>query len=288
MSVFFARLLFLGSIITIGSIALVQTTATGQGPEYLSVRFLDVGQGDAIHIQTPDGYEMLIDGGPNSLVLRELANGRSFFDSTIDVVLATHFDSDHIGGLIDVLGRYQVATIIRTNAITDTPVSKLFTSAETAETAETARSLQAQAGQIIQLGASTTIRVLAPTGDTSQWDSNAASIIIQVSYGEIDFLLTGDAPASIEEYVATRYGSSIQSEVLKLGHHGSKTSTSELFLDAVEPDFAIVSAEKESRYGHPHKEVVDRVEERDITLLNTAQGGTIEFLTDGVTVWIQE
>jgi competence protein ComEC len=282
MSVFWSRIILLSVISIVGFLALFQTPQSS--PEYLSVRFLDVGQGDAIHIQTPDGYEMLIDGGPNSLVLRELARGRSFFDTSIDVVIATHPDTDHIGGLVDVLQRYTVDTIIQTNNINQTPASTAY---EQEVVNENARMIQVQAGQVIQLGASTTVRVLAPSGDTSAWRSNAASIIVQVSYGEIDFLLTGDASVSTEDYVAEIQGLSIQSEVLKLGHHGSQTSSSGLFLDAVQPEYAVVSAELNSRYGHPHAEVIERVGERGINLVSTAQEGTIEFLTDGSTVWIQ-
>lgn len=282
MSVFVSRIIFLSVIASIGLVALLQTPATVSHAQFLSVRFLDVGQGDAIHVVTPDGYELLVDGGPTALVLRELASGRSFFDRTIDVVLATHPDSDHIAGLVDVLARYQVATLMQTTNINDTPAATAFKSAVQSEGAEL---VFAQAGQVIQLGASTTVRILAPSGDTSNWPSNASSIILQISYGEIDFLLTGDAPAATEEYVASLYGSSIASEVLKLGHHGSKTSTSDRFLDAVQPDFAVVSAAKDSRYGHPHAEVLERVAERSIQLSSTAQAGTLTFLTDGLTVW---
>ena len=282
MSVFSSRMIFLGVILTIGLVAFFQAGSSLGASPYLSVRFLDVGQGDAIHIQTPDGYEMLIDGGPTALVLRELASGRSFFDATIDVVLATHSDSDHIGGLVDVLARYQVATILQTNNKSDSPAAAAFAAAAVSEGAEI---VLAQAGQIIELGASTTVRILAPTGDTALWRSNAASIIVQVSYGEIDFLLTGDAPVETEDYIVQTYGERIESEVLKLGHHGSKTSSSGLFLDAVQPEYAVVSAERNSRYGHPHAEVTDRVAARNIQLLSTAEVGTIEFVTDGTTVW---
>jgi competence protein ComEC len=280
MSVFWSRIILLSIICVIGFLALFQTPQTS--PEYLSVRFLDVGQGDAIHIQTPDGYEMLIDGGPNSLVLRELAQGRSFFDTSIDVVIATHPDTDHIGGLVDVLQRYTVDTVIQTNNINETPAAAAY---DQEVLGEGENLVQAQTGQIVRLGASTTVRVLAPSGDTSQWRSNAASIIVQVSYGDIDFLLTGDASVSTEDYVAQFQGTAIESEVLKLGHHGSQTSTSGFFLDAVQPEYAVVSAEANSRYGHPHADVIARVEERGIEVVSTAQEGTIEFLTDGVTVW---
>lgn len=282
MTVFWSRVVFLGAVCAVGVLAVFQTATINPSAEYLSVRFLDVGQGDAIHIQTPDGYELLIDGGPTASVLRALAEGRSFFDTQLDVVLATHPDADHIGGLVDVLQRYQVATIVQTSNINDTPASSAYNYAVKQEQAQI---VQAQAGQIIQLGASTTVRILAPSGDPTQWRSNAASIVVQVSYGAIDFLLSGDAPLETEEYLVALYGDSLRSEVLKLGHHGSKTSSSAIFLDTVQPDYAVVSAELNGRYGHPHAQVIERVQERDIQIASTAQAGTIEFLTDGRQVW---
>jgi competence protein ComEC len=251
--------------------------------EYLTVRFLDVGQGDSIHIETPDGYELLIDGGASSQVLRKLSEGRSFFDRKIDVVLATHPDTDHIGGLVDIFERYTVDYIIKTEAEHEAPAARAFARAESIEGSQV---ILAQAGQEIQLGASTTIRILSPNGDTTNWGNNNASIVVQVVYGDIAFMLTGDAPSSIEDYLVTAYGSSLESEVLKLGHHGSKTSTSENFLDTVQPEFAVVSASADNRYGHPHQSVIARVFARNIKTLSTATEGTIVFQSDGKEVWL--
>ena len=145
--------------------------------------------------------------------------------------------------------------------------------------------MTAQAGQSFQLGASTTVRVLSPYGNTVDWKSNSASVIVQVVYGDIEFMLTGDAPSGIEEYIVGQYGELLESEVLKLGHHGSKTSSSGEFLDAVQPDYAVVSASSDNRYGHPHKEVIDRVSERGAEVVSTADSGTVMFVSDGVEVW---
>lgn len=251
--------------------------------EQLKVRFLDVGQGDAIHIVTPDGYEMLIDGGPTNSVLQALSENRSFFDKEIDVVVATHPDTDHVAGLVDVFKRFKVDYILETNAKSDAPAAVAY--CDNAR-AEGARIITAEAGQTLQLGASTTIYIFSPHGDTSEWETNTASIVVQVVYGDTSFMLTGDAPSSIEEYLVDQYGTALESDVLKLGHHGSKTSSSEEFLKVVNPEYAVVSAEANSRYGHPHQEVVDRVLENNIEILNTAKEGTIEFLSDGNRVWL--
>lgn len=252
--------------------------------KYLTVAFLDVGQGDSIFIETPDGKQMLIDGGPDNSVLRELSKQMSFFDRNIDVVLATHSDKDHVGGLVDVLKRYKVETLLLTENENDTVVAQAF--AEQGQV-EGASVLIARARQQFQLGDSTTVSVLSPATDPTEWESNSASIIVQVQYGEIGFMLTGDAPIGIEDYLADSYGDLLESEVLKLGHHGSRTSTSELFLDKVSPQFAVVSAGADNRYGHPHKEVVDEVVSRNIKILSTAASGNVVFQTDGERVWVE-
>lgn len=250
----------------------------------LTVHFLNVGQGDAIHIMTPDGYELLVDGGQTSAVLRELATDRSFFDRIIDVVIATHPDADHIGGLIDVFKRFAVGIIFETHTQNDSPTAAAY---NLAVQNEGAKVIEARTGQILQLGASTTVRILSPQESNIDNSSNSSSIIIQIDYGDIEFLLTGDAPASIEDYLVGVFGADLKSEVLKLGHHGSKTSTSELFLDAVQPQFAIVSAAKDNRYGHPHEEVMQRVLARNIKTLHTGIDTNIIFESDGKSVWVK-
>lgn len=248
----------------------------------LRVHFLDVGQGDAILIQTPDGVEALVDGGADAAILRELSATRSYFDRSIDLVVATHPDADHIGGLVDVLARYDIKTILETENGKETSVTTAFARAAKNEQANL---LLAEAGQVIALGASTTLHIFSPTGDETNWESNTASIVLKVVYGDTSFMLTGDAPIGIEDYLVDRYGTQLDSDVLKLGHHGSKTSSSDLWLDAVSPKFAVVSAGIDNRYGHPHQEVMARVFARDIETSHTGTDGTIIFLSDGEKVW---
>lgn len=250
--------------------------------ECLVVSFLDVGQGDAILIETPDGFEMLIDGGPNAAVLRELSKERSFFDREIDVVVTTHPDLDHIGGLVDVLKRYKVQTILRTENKNDKSAAEAFAAAEEKENAE---EILADAGQVLQLGASTTIQIFSPTGDERQWESNASSIVLRVVYGNTSFMFTGDAPQEIEDYLVKTYGAQLDSDVLKLGHHGSKTSSSDAWLDTVTPQHVVVSAGLDNKYGHPHQDVMQRVFARNIQTSHTGTDGTITFYSDGIKVW---
>lgn len=250
----------------------------------LTVSFLDVGQGDAILIQTPDSHEALIDGGRDSSVITQLSRHRSFFDNKIDVVVATHPDLDHVAGLVDVLARYEVATILMTENEGDSGAAAAFAAAAPEEGAEI---ILAEAGQLLQLGADTFIQVFSPTGDESGWESNTASIVLRVVYGDTSFMLTGDAPMEIEDYLVRTYGTQLDSDVLKLGHHGSKTSTSDLWLDTVTPQYAVVSAGVGNRYGHPHQEVMQRVFAREIESSHTGTDGTVTFVSDGKTVWRQ-
>jgi len=255
---------------------------TNSSPTYFTIHFLDVGQGDAILIQTPDGYEVLIDGGATSQVVRQLADKQSWNDRLIDVVIATHPDTDHVGGLVDVLERFQVDLIIQTEADNDSPAAIAFESAVVNERVDVRF---ARAGQLIQVGASTTIQILSPASDTDNWRPNAASVIVRVVYGDTSFMLTGDAPDSIEDYLVGVYGAGLKSDVLKLGHHGSQTSTSELWLDTVQPQYAVVSASLDNRYGHPDQSVMQRVFARNIQTSHTGTDGTVSFYSDGVKVW---
>lgn len=250
--------------------------------ECLSVSFLDVGQGDAILIKTPDGFEMLVDGGRDSSVLRELAKQRPFFDKKIDVMVSTHPDLDHIAGLVDVLKRYQVTTILMTENEGESGAAAAFAAAAPEEGAQI---IFADAGQVLQLGQQVYMQVFSPIGDESKVESNSASIVLRVVYGNTSFMLTGDAPQEIEDYLVRTYGAQLDSDVLKLGHHGSKTSTSDLWLDTVTPQYAVVSAGIDNRYGHPHQDVMQRVFKRNIQTSHTGTDGTVIFQSDGQTVW---
>lgn len=259
-------------------------TSANSGDGLLTVAFLDVGQGDAIFIETQDGVQMLIDGGAGNAVLRELSKQMPIGDRDLDIVLATHSDKDHIGGLVDVLKRYEVDNIIVTNNKNDTTVSEAF---DLAVSHEKTNLQIVSTGYQFALGASTSLMIFSPLGDASNWETNTASIVAKLKYGDIEFMLTGDAPISIEEYLVKTYGVDLESEVLKLGHHGSRTSSGEKFLDTVKPKYGIVLAGKDNTYGHPHSEVVENLQKRNINILNTADSGAIVFKSDGKEVWVK-
>lgn len=250
--------------------------------QYLQVHYLDVGQGDSALIETPSGVQVLIDGGSDGRVLSKLSHEMSFFDRDIDIVVGTHPDKDHIGGLIDVLKRYTAHTILTTENKGDTSTYSLYNKLKKAEGADV---LNVQRGQVFILDASTTLRVLFPDSDPTDMESNTSSIVLQLIYGSSTFMFTGDSPKSIEEYLVHVEGAGLKSDVLKLGHHGSRTSSSEVYIDTVQPKFAIISAGKNNKYGHPHVEVTDMLFNRHIPMLETSKEGTITMLSDGKTVW---
>lgn len=278
------RSLLLIGVLALTGFALVHTAFGGKSVSrgLVEVHFLDVGQGDATFIQSPSGTQVLIDGGADSGVLREIAKILGFFDRTIDVVVATHPDQDHIGGLVDVLYRYEVAHIVVTENVSATPVAEAF---YTAVEKEGATLHVARSGQIYDLGygsaGSTTLSILFPDRDVSGLESNASSIVAKLSYGDFDVLLTGDSPKSIETYLVARDGGALESEVLKAGHHGSDTSSSELFLKTVDPLIGVFSAGRDNRYGHPHKTVTDLFAKLGITTKNTADDGSVLVVSDG-------
>jgi competence protein ComEC len=251
----------------------------------LTVAFLDDGQGDAIYIEAPNGNQLLIDGGPSSsALLRALGRVMPFYDRSLNIVLATHPDQDHVGGLPAVLDRMKVDGVIITENISGTGAYAAF---EEAIKNEHARRILARTGERIVLDEGVVLEILFPDRNTRGWETNTGSIVARLSYGDVSFLLTGDSPLAIEKYLVNRNSSALHSNVLKLGHHGSRTSSSREFLSAIDPAYAVISAGKDNKYGHPHKEVLDLLTELKIPALSTIVHKTIIFKTDGTELRIE-
>ena len=257
------------------------SAAAQQDSGVLTVAFLDVGQGDSIYIEAPNGNQVLIDGGPNKTVLRELSEVMDFNDRSIDVVIATHPDKDHIGGLVDVLSRYEVDMILRSGNVADTGV---YRSLNTVVLERGVEELLARRGMRVNLGGGVHLDVLFPDRDVARVEANNASVITRLVYGETEFLFTGDASQGIENYLVTVEREQLRSDVLKIGHHGSKTSTSNFFLSAVLPSIGVVSAGEDNSYGHPHAEVLNTLAGAGIEVVGTHEGGSIVFESDGKTL----
>lgn len=249
----------------------------------LTVAFLDVGQGDAIYIEAPNGNQMLIDGGQSSgALLRALGKVMPFWDRSIDLVLATHPDQDHVGGLASVINRLRVGGVVTTENTSDTGAYSAF---EKAILEKRTHRVLARTGERFVLDNGVVLEILFPSASTLGWDANTSSIVARLSYGDESFLFTGDSPQSIEKYLVAKNGGSLNSTVLKLGHHGSRTSSSKEFLSAINPEYAVISAGKDNKYGHPHQEVTELLSGLKVPSLSTIDRGTIVFRTDGSSVW---
>lgn len=248
---------------------------------YLKVVFLDVGQGDAIYIEAPNGRQMLIDGGPDAKLLSSLSKVMPFADRSIDMIVATHPDSDHIGGFPLLLDNYKVTSILENGAKGD---SKISTSLEEKILKKKINKIIAKRGMHIILDDKRNIYfdILFPDRDITNFESNDASIVGKLVYGENSFMLTGDASLYTENLIEWNENSkTLDADVLKLGHHGSRTSSSILWLKKVSPEIAIISVDKGNKYGHPHKELLDRLSFLHIPFLSTADIGNIIFESDG-------
>lgn len=245
----------------------------------LKFYILDVGQGDSIFIQTKNGNQMLIDGGPGKEVLSELGEVMPFYDRSIDIVLMTHPNLDHIAGLVDVLKNYDVKYFIDT----DDPYS-------IAEYEELKRIIKeknikriiARRGERIYLDEKTELLILSPE-ILDPKNPNSNSIVAKLSFGKVDFLLTGDAEKG-QELSLVASGDNLESEVLKVGHHGSKTSSNPLFLEKVRPQYTLISVGAKNRYGHPTNEVLGYLAAVGAKILRTDIDSRIEIDTDGETL----
>jgi competence protein ComEC len=255
----------------------------------LHVSFLDVGQGDALLIQTPNGQDILIDGGPDPQKINlELSKKLPFWDRTIDLMVCTQPQADHITGLVDVLQRYKVKQVLECGVSYNSSIYQEW--CNLVEEKQIKRD-KAQAGQEIDLGNGIKIEVLNPPatpfeGTSDDVDNNG--VVLKLSWGKLSFLFTADIREEVEfELIGQR--ANLKSTVLKVSHHGSKTSTTSQFLAAVDPEAAVISVGVDNPFGHPNPEVVERLISRvgEDNVYRTDVNGTIEFITDGEKLWVK-
>ncbi len=248
----------------------------------LHVAFLDVGQGDAVLITTPHGRQMLVDGGPSPVtVLKRLGERMPFWDNTLDVVVSTHPDSDHLTGLVAVMRRLGVGTVLVSDVAGASALAGEWTAAITGT-----RVITAQAGMRFQLDDGVSVRVLNPGSASEAFpEKNNHSVTTMIEMGRVRFLLSGDLEAPGEAALLAS-GADIRAAVLKSPHHGSDTGSSAAFLDAVQPQVVVISVGADNPFGHPAPAVLARYAARDITILRTDERGTVELVTDGQALWL--
>jgi competence protein ComEC len=246
----------------------------------LELTVLDVGQGDAILIETPSGRDVLVDGGPGRAVLRGLGQEMAWHDRSIDLVVLTHPQADHATGLLDVFDRYEVRGVASASDSGDSLVARTLVSAWRSEGSLVRR---VAAGTSIDLGDGARLDVLSPAA-VDEFTGNDASLVLMLVYGDVRFLLTGDIEATAERALVAG-DADLGATVLKVAHHGSATSSTRAFVDAVAPSIAVVSSSAGNRYGHPDDEVVARLGEY-ADVYNTAVVGAVHFETDGQRLWV--
>lgn len=255
----------------------------------LRITFLDVGQGDAIILESPSGKVLVVDTG-NITSDGEDDMGRRVVApylrqrglNRMDMLFLTHPDSDHIGGAATLLEQFSTSLLVENGQFTrsDSPVVRRLL-----ETVSSRRVplKTAQRGQVVTLGDGVTVRVLAPTPAALAGPENDASIVLRVEFGKIAFLLTGDA-GEIEEAELIAAKQPLGSDVLKVGHHGSLTSTHPEFLASVRPRFAVIPVGERNTHGHPRREVLQRLTDIGAKIYRTDRHGAVTFRTDGITL----
>lgn len=254
---------------------------------FLKIIFIDVGQGDAVYIEAPSGRQILIDGGRNEIILPKLAQVMPLGDRTIDLIVATNPDQDHIGGLINVLDEYKVGQVIDSGVKKESYTYQKFNEILKKNEIE---KIIARRGQKIILDEEKNIylEILFPDRDVSGWEANDGSIVAKLIYGEKSFLFMGDATLYTENIIRwNEEKKTLDIDVLKLGHHGSDTSTTEFWLNLTSPEFAIISAGENNKYGHPDEEVLNNLKKLNISYLETSKEGNITFETDGMNLYIK-
>ena len=260
------------------------------GPDgKLHVYFFDVGQGDSVLIVTPGGKQVLVDGGPEAESgTRALAGPLSPRDRSLDIVVLTHLDSDHSRGLLEVLDRYRVGKVL---AGVEHPSETMYGRWRDMLERRQVESLPVRSGYLVELEPGISLEVLNPPPlpfDGAPSDQNNNAVVLRLIHDQISFLLTSDVEAEAENYLV-RQSPILKSTVLKVPHHGSRTSTTAPFLQEVQPALAVISAGPDNRFGHPHPEVVARLESTlgPRAIYRTDQDGTIEFISDGRKLWVR-
>lgn len=264
----------------IGRSGLNQTVTLPEGE--LQVHFLDVGNADSILVRSGE-HQMLIDGG-------ESGDGDTIIDylqeqgvDKLDLVIATHPDTDHIGGLSDVLEVFPVEQVLMTFMDDEhTPTSKTYERLLTTLDEQNLTVIEAESGQQYTLGEAT-IDILGPL---EQYDeTNNMSVVSRITFGNHRFLLMGDAEQEAEEALI-QSGVDLSADVLKTGHHGSRSSTGEDFLGVVSPTHAVISCGVDNRYGHPHPETLETLQNQGVQIWRTDTDSTIVMTSDGVELTI--
>ncbi|MDZ5148144.1 MBL fold metallo-hydrolase [Clostridium perfringens] len=245
----------------------------------LMISYMDVGQGDAAYIKV-NGNDILIDAGPrsNSKELLEQLKAKNIDD--FELVIATYPHEDHIGGMVDVFKEYEVKAFYSPKI---THTTKTYENLVKAVKDEGLKTKELKGGMVIDLGEGAKFDVFTP--QKSEYEElNDYSPIMKLSFGDTSYLFTGDAEKLAEEEALAKYKTSLDSDVIKFGHHGSSSSSSNAFIEAVSPKYGIISCAKDNKYGHPHSETLDIIKKYNIKTFRTDTDGEIILTSDGKSI----
>ena len=240
----------------------------------LHLKVYDVGQGDAIFLETAAGYKILIDGGPSNQVVEYLGKELPFYSKKLDLLIATHPESDHLAGLLEVVKRYKIKTLWINGGQMD---SRVFKSWSALLKEKKLQQVVVYQGDKLVFPDKTQIQVLWPKKDFASSSVNSRSVVVQISYGNFDAVFTGDADEKVQPYTS----STSRVEVLKVPHRGSKTALNETYLSTLAPEVSIISVGAKNSYGHPSAEVVDLLKKIRSKIYRTDKNGTIEVVSNG-------
>lgn len=258
------------SLILIGTFLLLDLPGT-----QFQVSFLDIGQGDAIYIRTPDDYHAMIDSGPSMNVLERLSEVMPRYSRTLDLLIITHPHADHINGFVEILKRYDVRRLMIVGTPSYNPYyRKILTLVDDIEI------IYARADHDIKLGSYVYLDVVWPTEGRIEVEfenKNDASIAVRIFGPDGSFLLTGDAEHD-EEREILESGFDLSAEIYKAGHHGSKTASGDDFLDAVGASIVVIQSGEDNDFGHPHKEALENYFEREMVIRRNDKEGRVDFI----------
>ncbi|QUH21133.1 ComEC/Rec2 family competence protein [Alkaliphilus sp. B6464] len=248
----------------------------------LSIHMIDVGQGESILIITPNNKTILIDAGEQSEGRRVKAYLTKNRINKIDLIIGTHPHSDHIGGLSEIIKNFEVEKIIMPKKLhTSATFEKLLTTIESKGLTISTP----QQNKLVEFDENIKLHFLGPIKDYGD-NLNLWSIVFRLDYMDKSFLFTGDIEEEAEIDLINTYDKAVlRANVLNVGHHGSNTSTSKQFLDYVNPEIALISLGNDNPYGHPHREVIKRLEEASAFIYRTDLQGTVILLSDGIEIW---
>lgn len=252
-------------------------------PPMLRIDYLDIGQGDSILITTPNKFQILVDGGPDSLVLERLRDVMPIGDRSIDWLIMSHSDSDHLTGLVDVIENYQVSRVIMQDYENHTNVYTGWMEILRKEEISVSRMSDDQ-----QMVIDKEISLHFFQQYNEKLDVNNASLVFQLKFRDVSFFFSGDVEKEAEEYLVEAYSNELSSTVLKIGHHGSKTSSTVEFLEMIDPKLAIIQVGKDNKFNHPNLRTLYRLDLRGIKYWRTDEDGTISLISDGWGIWRQK